>query len=161
MIGFLFEIIGYTLLGAVTIIGAAFGFVYLFGKALQHSPNCQCPKCQSRRIRKPHPWKAVEDETVVPLANKKRERGQWWVDEKGKLPADAGTWTSTLELQPGMRVLGRASGSVYRVKRVEVTSYGFKVHLVNQVTGNLSGVPVQSNDAQERNWLVRPSRRKS
>jgi DNA-directed RNA polymerase subunit RPC12/RpoP len=161
VIGFLFEIIGYILLGAATIVGSAFGFVYLFGKALQHSPNCQCPKCQGRRMRKPHPWKAVEDETVVPLADKKRDRGQWWVDEKGKLPADAGTWTSTLELRPGMRVLGRQSGSVYLVEAVDSTPFGYRVKLVNRVNGKVSVIPVQGDSAGNRIWLVRPSRRKS
>lgn len=160
MIGFVFEVIGYILLGAATVVGAAFGFVWLFVKAMQHSPNCQCPACQKKRMRKPHPWKAVEDGTVTPLPNKPRPRGTWWVDEKGKLPADAGQWKSTLELRSGMRVLGRQSGSIYLVERIEVMTYGFKVHLTNQVTGKPSVIPVQSDNAQNKIWLVRPSRRK-
>jgi hypothetical protein len=160
VIGFVFEVIGYILLGAATVVGAAFGFVWLFVKAMQHSPNCQCPACQKKRMRKPHPWKAVEDETVVPLANEKRDRGQWWVDEKGKLPADAGEWKSTLELRPGMRVLGRQSGSVFLVEAVDSTSFGYRVKLVNRVNGKVSVIPVQGDNAGNRIWLVRPSRRR-
>jgi hypothetical protein len=153
------QIVGYVLLGAGVIIGAAFGFGYLFFKAVQHSPNCQCPVCQKKRLRKPHPWKAVEDGTVVPLPNKPRARGDWWVDEKGKVPADAGEWKSTLQLQRGMRVLGRQSGSIYRVDAVDVQPYGYLVRLTNQVSGKKSAIPVQSNEAQNPIWLVRPSRK--
>jgi hypothetical protein len=153
------HLVGYLLLGAGVIVGAAFGFGYLFFKAVQHSPNCQCPKCQRKRLRKPHPWKAVEDGTVTPLPNKPRPRGSWWVDEKGKVPADAGEWKSTLELRVGMRVLGRSSGSIYRVDRIDVVAWGFWVHLTNQLTGNPSRVPVQSDKAQEKYWLVRPPRK--
>ncbi len=159
MISAILWVIVYIVTGAAVICGAALGFGWLFVKALQHSPDCQCSKCQSRRMRKPHPWKAVEDEVVVPVPNRPRPEGKWWTDEKRNVPPAKGEWKSTLELRRGMFVIDRKPGVVYRVMSVKPDAQGFEITLRNQLSGEPSIVFVLGDKAQRRQWLVRTPRR--
>ena len=153
-------ILVWTISGAVVVSGAVLGLAWYISKAADHAPHCQCRDCQKARMRKPHPWKAVEDGTVIPVPNEPRPGGKWWTDEKRNIPPPRGEWKSTLELREGMFVVGKAVGSVYRVMEVNPVSIGFEVRLRNQLSGEFSVRTVYGDRAQVRQWLVRPSRKR-
>lgn len=148
MLGIILTWIGYILLGAATVIGAVLGAAWYLAREINagHEPSCQCPACQGRRQRQ---WKARH-----PAANPDRQSGQWWITDR-KPPPTKSVWLSTLELTPGMKVIGKNAQKIFRVRAVTPVPYGYMVALVNALTGAESLIPVQRDKAHHRIWLAR------
>lgn len=158
MLWTLFTWLFYIILGAGTLAAAVFGAAWYVGKALNdvHGKNCSCNACQLRRQRQ---WNArmkrAEGSTVgipVRVVNPKAPTAAWAKDRKP--PPSKNTWVSVLELQAGMRVLGKDTGTIFLVERVITTDFGYMVVLTNHLTGKQSRVPVMARHAQHRNWLI-------
>lgn len=158
-IGLVFQIIFYILVGAGCILFAVFGGAHYISTMMTHDETCSCNQCQSKRQKK---WRAKHGnplDVVIPTAQKPyKDDGGWWIDDKSKAPMGE-TWMSTVELQEGMRVLGRAAGTIFTVKEIAAREYGFVVILHNPLTDKDSWIQVSIATAHHRIWLVRPSRR--
>lgn len=159
MLVLVLEIFGYILLGGAVLGAAVLGLPYLLAREINagHEPTCQCSPCQLKRQRR---WQAEhgQDPGIVRRVNQPRTPGPWRKDQK-PLPSRS-TWVSTLELQAGMTVHGKVgtpgtAGATYKVLSVIIRPFGFRVTLVNQLTQKTSIIPVQSDQAQQRIWLIR------
>jgi hypothetical protein len=153
MLGTILAVLGYTILGAAVLIGGIFGFAWYLAREINagHEPACTCPTCQGQRLRR---WQR-DKQRQGPAVNRPDGAGRdrWGKDHK-PLPTRS-EWISTLELRAGMKVLGKETGTVYRVTGVHEARFGYMVALVNSLTGRESNIPVQRDKAQQRIWLVR------
>lgn len=144
----------YILVGAAVIIAAIFGAAWYLAREINagHEPSCQCPTCQRKRLAR---WRARtgQQEGIIPKVNSPRGGRQWAKDRKP--PPSRSEWISTLELKAGMKVLGKGTGKIFRVKSVARAPFGYVVVLVNELTRAESRIPVQGDKAQHRIWLVR------
>ena len=152
MLGSIFMIVVYVITGAAVVAAAVFALPWVITREINagHGPSCQCSVCLARRQRS---WQAKKDREAAVSVNPDRPAGQWRKDRKP--PPERNGWISTLELRRGMRVHGRASGAIFRVEAVERQSFGYLVVLTNMLTGKWSRIPVQTDKAQHRIWLVR------
>jgi hypothetical protein len=142
--------IGYVVLGSGVVAAALIALPLVIAREINagHELSCQCPACLGRRQRS---WQVKKDRAAASV-NPDRPAGQWRKDRK---PPEHNAWISTLDLKRGMRVHGRASGAIFRVEAVEQRPFGYLVVLTNMMTGKWSRIPVQTDKAQHRIWLVR------
>jgi hypothetical protein len=144
-------ILVYIITGAVVLTAGVFAAAWFVAREVNagHEPSCVCPSCQRKRQRQ---WQR-NNPTNQPSASQ-----QWKKDRKPPQPRSL--WVSTLELTPGRKVIGRETGSIYRVESVEPVSFGFMVVITNVVTGNESHIPIARDEAHHRIWLVRDPKRR-
>ncbi len=137
--------LGYTLVGIGTVVAAALVLPWLVAKTAaevtQHAADCQCGKCQDRRLKeyrhgRPNTPRAPDPRDVKP------GRG-------------GSSWKATTQLRVGMYVSGKDNSKTYRVTRLEKSLAGVVVvHLVNISTRKPSSIPVTSDRVDKPIWLV-------
>lgn len=143
-------IVVYIVTGLAIVVGGVLGAAWYLAREINagHENTCSCPNCQRKRQRA---WQAKHPNAAHALDE--------WIKDK-KPPPEKSRWVSTLELQPGQRVIGKESGSVYRVESVKPIGYGFMVVISNITTKGTSRIPIAADKASHRIWLLREEPRK-
>lgn len=159
-IGLVFQIIFYIIVGTGCILFAIFGGAHYISTMMTHDKKCSCNQCQAERQKAWRKAHSAPLDVVIPKAQDYyADKGGWWIDDKSKQPMGE-TWISTIELEIGMRVLGKGSGSIYKVEEVAAREYGFVVVLVNELTKAKSWIRISTATAHKKVWLMRPTRKR-